>query len=145
MNRAILCGALFLSFSGLGCATRSADETKVEPVRFTHPDEVVKGQGSMVLADRREFAVMALINAMGYDNEAPGQSMHPVRVKVRQLVAQNLAAHPEKSKTWRHYYETRKLATFQYQDYALNLSTNYPFRPIRSDSEHPCFHRKELP
>lgn len=135
MSRWILCGALFLSVSGLGCAGRGADGLKTEPVSFTHPDEVVKGQGFMVLADRREFVVMAFVNAMGYDNEAQGQSMHPVRVTVRGLIAQNLEAYPAKVEVWRRYYETRELATFQYQDYALSLSADYPFHRIRPDSE----------
>ncbi|HNY77483.1 MAG: hypothetical protein RBS72_04955 [Sedimentisphaerales bacterium] len=135
MSRWLRCALIFLSLLGSGCAGRIADDLTVEAVSFAHPDEVVKGQGFMVLADRREFAVMAFVNAMGYDDEAQGQSMHPVRVKVRRLVSQNLAAHAAKVETWRQYYETRKLATFQYLDYALSLSAEYPFRRIRRDTE----------
>jgi len=135
MSRWLRCALAFLSLVGSGCASRFADDPTVEPVSFAHPDEIVKGQGFMVLADRREFAVMAFVNAVGYDDEAQGQAMHPVRVTVRQLVSQNLAAQPTKVEAWRRYYETRELATFQYQDYALSLSADYPFRRIRSDGE----------
>jgi hypothetical protein len=54
-------------------------------VSFNHPDEIVKGQGFMVLADRRLFVVMAFLNAVGMDEEFPGKPMHPVRVGVREL------------------------------------------------------------
>lgn len=89
----------------------------------------------MVLADRREFVVMAFRNAVGYDDEAEGQQMHPVRVKVRRMIAENLTDHPEKLKVWRQYHETRRLQSFHYQDYALSLCGDYPFRRIRPDGE----------
>jgi len=114
--------------------------TKVRPeaVSFDHPDEVIQGEGFMVLADRREFAVMAFLNATGYDQKAQGQQMHPVRVRVRQLVAANLAEHPHKVKAWQRYRKglVRKyMETYNYQDYVLSLSTDYPFRRIRPDEE----------
>ena len=120
---------------GTGCSHSAVCDVKVEPVSFTHPDEFVSGQGFMALADRRVFAVMAFANAMGYDNEAEGRQMHPVRIKVRKLLSNNLAGHPQKVKAWRQYYDTRKLAMFQYQDYALSLSADWQFRRIRPDSE----------
>jgi len=133
MAKEVLCGVMLISL--VGCAGSGGSGMVVEPARFAHGAEVRRGQGYMVLADRREFAVMAFVNAMGYDKEAAGQSMHPVRLKVRRFVSQNLAGHPAKVGRWRRYYETRKLATFQYQDYALSLSTDYPFRRVRGDDE----------
>jgi hypothetical protein len=126
---------VLLALLGAGCSNLLAGDIKVEPVRFSHPDEFVSGQGFMALADRRIFAVMAFVNAMGYDNEAEGKQMHPVRIKVRNLLSDNLAGHPKKVKVWRKYYETRKLAIFQYLDYALSLNADWPFRRIRPDSE----------
>jgi hypothetical protein len=124
-----------LALLGAGCSNSPVHEVKVEPVSFNHPDEFVKGQGFMALADRRIFAVMDFANVMGYDNEAEGRQMHPVRVKVRKLLSDNLASHQKKVKAWRQYYETRKLANFQYQDYALSLSADWQFRRIRPDIE----------
>ncbi|MDI6451333.1 hypothetical protein [Anaerobaca lacustris] len=102
---------------------------------FNHPDEIVRGQGFMVLADRRVFAVMAFLNAVGLDEESPGKQMHPVRVRVRELVAANLASCPDKVESWRRHYETHKLPFYCYQDFALSLSADYPFRRIRPDAE----------
>lgn len=106
-----------------------------EPASFTYPDEIVKGEGFMVLADRREFAVLALLNATGFDEEAANTAIRPVRVKVRELVAIEMAKHPRKAEAWRQHIKTRQVAIFQYEDFALSLSTNYPFRRIRPDSE----------
>lgn len=86
-----------------GCSAGSGSKIRPEAVTFNRPDEVVKGAGFMVLADRREFAVMAFLNATGFDEEAQGQQMHPVRVKVRELVAANVAEHRQKVKIWRAY------------------------------------------
>lgn len=126
--------ALFVTAALLlaGC---SSSNVRPEPVRFTHPDEIIRGEGFMVLADRREFAVFALLNATGYDEEASDTPMHPVRVKVRELMAAEMAKHPHKAEAWRQYIETRKVAIFQYADFALSLSTDYPFRRIRPDGE----------
>ncbi|MBP7049443.1 MAG: hypothetical protein KBE65_00345 [Phycisphaerae bacterium] len=124
----------------VGCFGFSCCGPKVrpEPVNFDHPDEVVRGKGFMALADRREFAVMAFLNATGFDEEAPGQQMHPVRVKVRQMVAANLAEHPKKVRAWRRYRNglvREHLGTYGYQDYVLSLSTDYPFRRICRNDE----------
>ena len=108
---------------------------KPEPVSFNHPDEVIRGQGFMVLADRRVFTVMAFLNAAGFDDEARGKEMHAVRARVRDMVSDNLTAHPKKLESWRRYYETRRLGTFCYQDFALSLSAEYPFRRIRPDAD----------
>jgi hypothetical protein len=112
-----------------------AAKVVVEPVVFAHPDEMVKGPGFIVLADRRVFTVMAFLNAIGYDEEAKGQQMHPVRVKVRKMVAQNLADHADKLRLWRERYKELQMPYFPYQDFALSLSADYPFRRTRPDSE----------
>lgn len=117
---------------GLSC---SSSRVRPEPVRFNYPDEVVTGRGFMVVADRRVFAVMAFLNAAGFDEEYGGVPMHPVRVRVRKLLADNLASHPEKVASWRRYRETRELEIYHYQDFALSLSADYPFRKIRGDGE----------
>jgi hypothetical protein len=111
---------------------------KPEPVSFDHKDEFIKGEGFMVLADRREFAVMAFLNAVGFDDETKGQKMHPVRLKVRELVKNNLAEYPDKVKQWRKYrrgFFRKPLPTSHYLDFVLCLSTDYPFRQIRPDKE----------
>ncbi|MEN6578105.1 MAG: hypothetical protein ABFD90_17305 [Phycisphaerales bacterium] len=121
--------------SGLSCC---GSKVRPEPVSFMHPDEVIRGEGFMALADRREFAVMAFLNATGFDEEARGEQMHPIRVKVRQMVAANLAEHPKKVRAWRRYRNglVRKyLGAYGYQDYVLSLGTDYPFRRIRPNDE----------
>jgi hypothetical protein len=135
MSKYISLVVIALSLLGGGRSNILADDIKVESVKFNHPDEYVSGQGFMALADRRIFAVTAFANAMGYDNEAEGIQMHPVRIKVRKLLSDNLADYPQKVKAWRRYYETRKLAIFQYQNYALSLSADWPFKRIRPDTE----------
>ena len=118
-----------------GCASWPGSGARPEPVAFNHPEEVIRGQGFMVLADRRVFAVMAFLNAVGLDEEYPGTQMHPVRIRVRQLVADNLASHREKVESWRRYYKANKLDFYYYQDFALSLSADYPFRRIHQDTD----------
>ena len=89
----------------------------------------------MVLADRREFAVMAFLNAAGFDDEAQGEAMHPVRIRVREMVQKNLAKNSAKVQAWRLYYKKKSLGTHQYQDSALSLTADYPFKRIRPDAE----------
>jgi hypothetical protein len=113
---------------------RPPPAVQVEPVVFAHADEVVRGDGFMVVADRRVFATMAFLNAVGYD-EAAGQPLHPVRVRVRELVQQNLAGQPGKLRAWRKYFQRKPFGSHQYQDFALSLSADYPFRRIRPDEE----------
>lgn len=127
-------GALLWCFVAGGSWACAATVT-AQPVTFPHAEEMVAKPGFLVLADRREFAVMAFLNAVGFDEEAKGQPMHPVRVKVRRLISENLAAHPDKVQAWRKYYQGRHLATFHYQDFALSLNTDYPFQRIRPDRE----------
>jgi hypothetical protein len=130
-----------------GCSMALGSKVRPEPVSFGHPDEIIKGEGFMVLADRREFAVMAFLNATGYDEEAQGQQMHPVRVKVREMVAAHLAEHPDKVKAWQKYRQgiVRKyMETYNYQDYVLSLSTDYPFRRIRPHDELGYWHTASI-
>jgi hypothetical protein len=123
------------SMAGCSSHSSSASRMRPEPVSFSHPDEIIRGRDFMVLADRRVFAVMAFLNAVGLNEEFPGKQMHPVRVRVRELVAANLASYPEKIEFWRRYYEAHKLGIYCYQDFALSLSADYPFRRIRPDAE----------
>lgn len=48
----------------------------VKPVTFGHPDEIIRNDTFVALADRRVFAVMAFINACGFDEEANGTAKH---------------------------------------------------------------------
>lgn len=107
----------------------------VEPVSFGHEDEMVRRDDFIVLADRRVFAVMAFMNASGYDEEAQGKQMHPARARVRDWLKKKEAEYPEKFRDWKEYYEKANLRSFHYQHFALSLSTEYPFRRIRPDSE----------
>jgi hypothetical protein len=121
-----------------GCHS-STPKVAVESVVFNHPDEVIKGtgeaEGYWALADRRIFAVTAFLNAAGYDQEVPNRQMHPVRVKVRTMIAGNLKDDPDKLESWRQYYKDRPLGAWQYTNFALSLSSDYPFRRIRPDKE----------
>lgn len=135
MRKYLLLGEMLLCLFVAGCAGLSAPYVKVEPAVFTHPDEMVKGEGFMVLADRRVFAVMAFLNAAGYDEEVPGNQMHPIRLEVRRMVADNLVKSPEKLRAWQKYYKSRLMGAWQYVDFALSLNSDYPFRRIRPDKD----------
>jgi hypothetical protein len=126
---------VLLSTTAVGQTRGSASDIKVESVVFRHADEMVTGEGFLVLADRRIFAVMAFLNTVGYDDEAQGQQMHPIRIKVRQLVAANLSNRPEKLQAWRKYYQSNKFKNYHFQDWALSLSADYPFKRIRPSDE----------
>ena len=120
-----------------GCSTLHVHPIDPEPVRFGHPDEVVKAGGFMALADRRVFAAMALANAGGYDEELSDFSMHPVRIKVRRALEARLADKPEQRETYQAYYRSviAPVRLFAYKSYVLSLSSDYPFRRIRPDEE----------
>lgn len=138
MRKYVVLAAAWALLSCVGCASWSEPKVKPEPVAFNHPDEVLRGEGFMALADRRVFAVMAFLNATGLDEEVHGQQMHPLRMKVRELVAANLAEHPKDVKAWLRYRNglVRKyVQAFAYQSYVLCLSTDYPFRNIRPNNE----------
>ena len=108
---------------------------KVEPVSFSHDDEVVREGDFIVLADRRVFAIMAFMNASGYDEEFKGKQMHPARSRVRDILKEQATAQPEQFLKWKQYYNKVNLRCFHYQDFALSLNADYPFRRIRPDSE----------
>ena len=121
-----------------GCHSMTP-RVEVAPVVFAHPEEIRRESGETdgywVMADRRVFAVMAFLNAAGYDEEAPSYRMHPLRMKVRQKVAENLAGHPEELDRWRQYYRDHFMGSWKYANYALSLTADYPFRPIRPATE----------
>ena len=85
----------FVLFLG-GCSA----PIKVEPLTFSHEDEVIRESEFIVLADRRVFTVMAFMNACGYDEERKGMQMHPARSRVREILKEQAATHPEHFKKW---------------------------------------------
>ncbi|MHC4691286.1 MAG: hypothetical protein ACYS67_01000 [Planctomycetota bacterium] len=121
--------AAFLAVGGC------SGSVKVEPVSFNHKDEVIREGDFIVLADRRVFAIMAFMNACGYDEEFKGMQMHPARSRVREILQEQAGAHPEHFKKWKQYYNKVNLRNFHYQVFALSLTADYPFRRIRPDSE----------
>jgi hypothetical protein len=107
----------------------------VEPLKFSHEDEFVRHGDFIVLADRRIFAIMAFMNTCGFDNEYSGQQMHPVRLRVRKAIEGKATHHAEALERWKKYYQNNTMGSFCYQDFALSLNDDYPFRRIRPDSE----------
>lgn len=110
---------------------------EIEPASFSHKDEMIREGDFIILADRRIFATMAFLNAVGYDDdtdEIPGE-VHPVLLRVREILEAKDAAHPGKFRKWRIYYEQDKWPDHCYKDFVLSLSTDYPFKRIRSDIE----------
>jgi len=116
------------------CRSRMAS-IKVEPVVFSHADEMAHNEDFIILADRRVFTVMAFMNACGYDKQIDGIPMHPVRIHVREAIRLKAEAHPHELAKWKRYYRKKALSNFCYLDYALSLCDDYPFRRIRPDSE----------
>ena len=140
MGRYVALAVTAFVLSSAGCSSSSAPGSGVRPqaVSFHHPDEVNKAGGFMALADRRIFAAMAFVNATGYDEEFPGYSMHPVRVKVRRELEKRLADKPDKLKAYRDYYENvivKGVPLFAYKSFVLTLSADYPFGRTRPDQE----------
>ena len=115
----------------VGCRTH----VQVEAVSFGHEDEVVAKADFVVLADRRIFATMAFMNALGYDTEVPGKQMHPARLRLRKFLKDKASAHPEHFRRWKKFYDKTNLRIFHYQDFALSLTADYPFKRIRPDRE----------
>lgn len=131
---AALCLSLLLASSL--CPAPPAQTPPPPAAEFgAHPDEIVAGEGFAVVADRRMFAVMAFLNASGFDAESEGEPMHPVRLRVREMVAANLTAAPEARDRWKLLYAAWALPPWCYQDYALALNPDYPFRAVRAASE----------
>jgi hypothetical protein len=109
--------------------------TKVEPLSFSHKDEMVRQGDFIALADRRVFATMAFMNAAGFDEESEGKQLHSVRAKVREILKGKAAANPQQFEKFKKYYQKDRLGNFVYQDFCLSLNADYPFRKIRPDSE----------
>jgi hypothetical protein len=116
----------------------------VKPVTFDHPDEIIRNDTFVALADRRVFAVMAFINACGFDDEASGTVMHPVRQRVREAIQKKASEHGDLFDKWKRYYNRRSFPSYCYMDYALSLSSDYPFRRIRPGSEFTCWWRSQM-
>lgn len=114
-----------------GCGSNES----VKPLKFSHKDEFVRRGDFIVLADRRIFAVMAFMNACGFDDEYHGQQMHPVRLRVRKAIQERAANHADALERCKKYYREHTMGSFCYQDFALSLNDDYPFRRIRPDSE----------
>ena len=106
-----------------------------ESAIFRHEDELVRKDNFAVLADRRIFATMAYLNTVGFDEECEGKQMYPARLAVRKMLKDTAAAHPEKLKAWKQYHRKTGCARFHYKDFALSLSTDYPFKRIRPYNE----------
>jgi hypothetical protein len=135
--RQVFCARVGLAVCAclLGGCTSPSGGGRVESVTFVHPDEwAIKG-GFAALADRRIFATMAFLNAVGYDEEHPDFKMHPVRVRVRELVRQNLETSPEKIKIWKDYYQKHRAGTYAYKSFVLAFSPDYPFRRVVPDDK----------
>jgi hypothetical protein len=61
--------------------------------------------------------------------------MHPLRLKVRQKLAENLASHPAQLRAWQAYYKQHPLGSWKYANFALSLSADFPFRRLRPARE----------
>lgn len=107
---------------------------EIETTSFTHKDEMIREGDFIVLADRRIFVTMAFLNAAGYNEQIKGTA-HPVLLRVRKILNEKAAAHPEKFRKWKAYYQRNKFGDHVYKNFALSLSNDYPFRRIRPDSE----------
>ena len=111
----------------------------VEPLTFNHPDEMIRAADNAeeywIVADRRIFAVMALLNTVGFDEEVSSREMHPIRLKVRRMIAENLTDYPDKLRVWRQYYKKRHRIPCHYINYALSMNSQYPFKRIRPNRE----------
>ena len=114
-----------------GCYPR----VNVEPLSFSHEDEMVCNDDFIVLADRRVFAVMAFMNACGFDEEFPGKEMHPVRMRTRKAIQDKAKNHADALDRWKRYYKKNTMGSFCYLDFVLSLNDDYPFRRIRANSE----------
>ncbi|NLH16178.1 MAG: DUF4932 domain-containing protein [Phycisphaerae bacterium] len=128
-------GVMVCSVLLYGCSN-PAGGGKIEPITFDHADEWAIQGGFAALADQRIFALMAFLNVVGYDQEHPDFQMHPVRVKVRELVRKNIESYPEKFKAWQDYYQKHRGAQlFGLKSFVLALSPDYPFRKVVPDNQ----------
>jgi len=122
---------LLIALAVAGFSTAGRGEEWYVPSLYS--DEVRNGRECMIVADRRIFAVMAFINASGFDEEAKGQTMHRVRIEVRNLVEKNLLSHTNEWAVWKKHYADLKCSNADYIDYAMLLSPDYPFRKVGPD------------
>jgi hypothetical protein len=60
--------------------------------------------------------------------------MHPVRIKVRELIAGNLLTHSNKLVAWKKNYARLKCSNADYIEYAMLLSADYPFKKVGPDN-----------
>ena len=112
----------------LGARARPGTAQWFVPSR--HPDEMRAGRDCLIIADRRMFAVLAFMNASGFDEQATGTPMHPVRLRVRALLAANLARRPALLARCRAFYAAAALSNADYMEYAITLGADYPFRKV---------------
>jgi hypothetical protein len=133
-RRSLLVTVAALSIATTAWTQERAD-VDVRPLAFHHADEYRAGDGFLVVADRRVFAAMAFLNAMGYDEEADGLAMHPVRVRVRTALSERLDSEDERVEAWQAYYDALELPVFAILDYVLSFSTDYPFARVRPVDE----------
>jgi hypothetical protein len=110
-----------------GLAVRGG-EPKAVP--FARQDEVRKGDGFLVVADRRAFATMAFLNAAGFDEEDPNRPMHAVRAKARKRLGALLKKHPDEATSWRRYYESLPMPGFTPPSGRAHLRARRP--PVRA-------------
>lgn len=116
-------------------AAASAVQGPPDTIRFEHADEAREGPGYMVLADRRIFATMSFLNAVGYDHEQQDTEMHPLRVRVRQELEERLRHCPSEHERWRSYYDELGYPVWVYVEFALMMNPDYPFRQVHPASE----------
>ncbi len=92
---------------------------------------------------------MAFMNAMGFDDEPKDRQMHPVRVRVREMLAIEMQKHPKQAQTWKRHYDKWNAPSFVYQDLSLTLTPDYPFAFIRTEAQmhykHAARRMKEFP
>ena len=104
-----------------------------EKLTFPYKDEYRKYGDFIALADRRVFAVMAFVNACGYDEivKFKYKNMLPLRKKIRELVINNLKKHPRKWKEFKDYFKLH-YGCNKYTYFATSLDLKYPFKRIAS-------------
>lgn len=132
MNRCVRFVVIVFAVLAVVPASASA---QTEAKAFPYESEVIRGNGFLVVADRRVFAVMALLNAVGYDAEYEGVEMHPARVAVRSELVRRLSGWADSVSRWRDTYESLDLPVWVYLDYALSLSPGAPFRRVHAEEE----------
>ncbi len=77
-----------MALLGLSVALRLPTEVaeRLEPITGSRPD--YGPQAVVVAPDQRIFTLFAALNAAGYDDEAAGLALHPIRQRVRAALAE---------------------------------------------------------